>query len=233
MFTMAIKRPFPESDWQGTPKSVQDYVERLEVRLNKNSRNSSKPPSLDDPFQKSESSTGQDEEKKEPQDQQNDADNQDDNKTKPVRRKRGGQKGHKGHKQELLAPDLVISQNPSVCSCGCTSFDLDKVEPFYTHQQLEIPEIKPDVTHIVLNKATCLACGRTVKAVIPKHYQTGYGPRLTALIAEMSGILGDARNASENFLRFGFGFSYFPGGHPESNRPSLGSCQPHLRGDCL
>lgn len=203
---MVIKRPFPESDWQGTPRSVQAYVERLEVRLNQNSRNSSKPPSSDPPFNKSKPADGQGEENNEQQYQQRAGDNQDDSKTKPGKRKRGGQKGHKGHQQKLLAPDLVIQQNPSTCSCGCTSFDLDKSECFYTHQNLEIPEIKPDVTHIAVYKAPCMACGRIVKGVIPTHYQTGYGPRLTALIAELSGILGDARMPVQTFCFSVLGF---------------------------
>jgi len=63
---MNPKRPFTEEDWQATPKSVQDFVmqqestiqelrlmvseltkriEKLENQLNKNSRNSNKPPS--------------------------------------------------------------------------------------------------------------------------------------------------------------------------------------------
>ncbi len=70
---MELKRPFSEEDFQGTPEPVRRYiiqledmviklfketedlkkrVTELENRLNKNSQNSSKPPSSDPPYKK-------------------------------------------------------------------------------------------------------------------------------------------------------------------------------------
>ncbi len=74
---MKPTRPFTEEDWLATPEPVKKafialeervleleekvekltaLVEKLEARLNKNSGNSSKPPSSDGPFKKPKSS---------------------------------------------------------------------------------------------------------------------------------------------------------------------------------
>jgi len=73
------------------------------------------------------------------------------------------------------------------------------MEPFYTHQYIELPEIKMDVLHFVLQKGQCACCGKMVKARIPNEYKTGYGPRLSAVIAERSGIHGDSRESVQSF----------------------------------
>ncbi len=208
---MKLKRPFSDEDFQATPEPVQRYiiqledvvnkllretenlkkrVTKLESRLNKNSQNSSKPPSSDPPYNKP-------------------AKNQ---KTeKPGKRKRGGQIGHKGHQQKLLEPTSVDLLFPGTCSCGCSSFDPKSIKPFYTHQVIELPEIKMDVLHFILNQGKCTQCGTTVKAQLPKERQTGYGPRLSALIAEISGIQGNSRYTVRTFCQSVLGFSISSG----------------------
>lgn len=197
---MEFKRPFSDEDWKATSKPVRDYivfledtvaklvdtvnklqkrVDKLESQLNKNSHNSSKPPSSDPPFKK------KNQEKKAKQKQKT--------------RKRGGQKGHKGHQQRLLEPDKTFSIKPKLCTCGCTDFISDTVQPFYTHQHIELPEIKMDISHFILHKAKCKGCGQTVKAKLPEEFQTGYGPRMSALIAELSGSHGASRETVQDF----------------------------------
>ena len=105
-----------------------------------------------------------------------------------------------------MEPTQVIPLKPERCSCGCQEFDERSMKPIYIHQQIELPEIKMNVNHIMLYKGPCLNCGKIVKAMLPKKYQPGYGPRLTALIAELSGILGDARKPVQTFCRSVFGF---------------------------
>lgn len=198
---MKLKRPFTEEDWLATPKPVCDYIEQLEAtvlelvgqvkqlterveklenRLNKNSQNSSKPPSSDPPYNKPPKVTS---------------------KGKNKNRKKGGQKGHKGHKQVLLPTEHKIPVIPSQCSCGCTNFDKKKLKPFYTHQVIELPPIEMDVYHYILHKGQCNNCGQTVKAVIPKGHQTGYGPRLSATIADLSGTYGSSRETVQEICR--------------------------------
>jgi len=159
----------------------------LENRLNKNSQNSSKPPSSDPPYKKPSK------------------------KCKNSKRKRGGQKGHKGHQQKLMEPTCKNILFPETCSCGCSSFDPGSIEPFYTHQVIELPEIQMDVLHFILNQGRCTQCGNVVKAQLPNERQTGYGPRLSALIAEVSGIQGNSRETVRTFCQSVLRFSISSG----------------------
>jgi len=204
---MEVKRPFSEADWLATPKPVRDYIvsleraiieqskliaklekrlDDLESRLNQNSRNSNKPPSSDPPFNKPEKEPGPNRKKK--------------------KRKKGGQKGHQGHKQELLDPTRVEKLRPKACPCGNHRLPKTRMAPFYTHQVIEAPEIDMEVVHIILHRAKCPKCGQVVKAALPNHYRSGYGPKLSALIAEMSGIQGASRETVQNFCRSVLGF---------------------------
>ena len=196
-----MERPFSESDWLATPEPVRRYVEaleqriekleeshahllkrieQLEQRLNQNSQNSSKPPSSDPPYQRPE------------------------RERRKSKRPRGGQKGHKGHRQQMLKPSEVVTIDPGPCACGCAR-RLGSLRSFYTHQWIELPEIAMQVKHVVLQKGQCSGCGRWVRAQLPAEYQTGYGPRFSALMAELSGIQGISRKAVEEFIENVFG----------------------------
>ena len=192
---MPIERAFSESDWLATPEPVRRYVEslaqrieQLESRLNQNSQNSSKPPSSDPPYQRPERGS------------------------KKSKRRRGGQKGHKGHRQQLLKPTEVLSLDPGPCACGCARRRSGSLRSFYTHQWIELPEIQMHIKHVVLKKSQCSGCGRWLKAKLPKEYRTGYGPRFSALVAEMSGIQGASRQAVAEFIQNVFGVPISTGG---------------------
>ena len=139
---MPIERPFSESAWLATPEPVRRYVEsleqrilqledtdlqmakrieQLESRLNQNSQNSSKPPSSDPPYQRPERGS------------------------KKSKRRRGGQKGHKGHRQEMLTPTEVVTIDPGPCACGYARQRSGSLRSFYTHQWIELPEIRMHV----------------------------------------------------------------------------------------
>jgi transposase len=154
-------------------------IEELRARLNLNSGNSSRPPSTDSPYKSKE--TGKD------------------------KKKSGAKKGHKGHRQALLTPTETKLIKPEACSCGSTRFH--DLAPYYTHQEIELPEIKMDVTHFVLYKGVCSYCGKTNKGLIPGEHRTGFGPRLTALIAEMAGTQADSRSIIQTFCDSVLGFS--------------------------
>ncbi len=68
-----------------------------------------------------------------------------------------------------------------------------------------------DVLHFILNQGKCTQCGNVVKAQLPKERQTGYGPRLSALIAEVSGIQGNSRYTVRTFCQSVLGFSISSG----------------------
>lgn len=192
---MEIKRPFSDADWLKTPEPVCKYIEvleksilqfsatvsemtarieKLEDQLNRNSQNSNQPPSTDPFFKKPEL------------------------KKKDTKRKAGGQKGHKGHRQQLLDPTESFDVRPTECTCGNRQFD--QVEPYYTHQKVELPEIKLQVVHYILHKGRCCRCGKTVAANVDDEHRFGYGPRMSALIAELSGMQGISRRAMQQFL---------------------------------
>lgn len=188
---MAPKRPFSKLDWHLTPEPVRRYIayleqalydmqkrvesnekriEKLEVRTRKNSRNSSKPPSSDPPFDRPK------------------------RKQKKSKKTKGGQKGHKANQQQVFNPTETHWLLPERCTCGHSDFDRRQMQPFYVHQHIELPEIEMKVAHYILQQCDCPNCGTTVKAKVPSEKATGYGPRFTAFIGELSGTKGMSRN---------------------------------------
>ena len=73
------------------------------------------------------------------------------------------------------------------------------MSPFYTHQHIELPQIQMNVEHYVLHKCTCPDCGKTAKATLPNAVSSGYGPRMCAFIAELSGIKAMSRTDVKGF----------------------------------
>jgi transposase len=187
---MALKRPFSQLDWQMTPEPVRQYIvaleqmifnleqriathekrlEKLEVQVRKNSHNSSKPPSSDPPFARKKRTR------------------------KKSQKPKGGQKGHKANQRQILDPNESHWLMPERCACGHSTFDPDQMQPFYVHQHIELPKIEMDVSHFILQQCDCPNCGKAVKAKLPPDKATGYGPRLTAFIGELSGIKAMSR----------------------------------------
>jgi transposase len=147
-------------------------IAALEARLSQNSRNSDRPPSSDPPFVIRPSSS-------------------------TTKGTPGAKPGHPGHRQALLAPTEIIEVAPEPCACGQREFPA--MTPYYTHQVIELPEIQMQVKHVVLHEVRCPQCGRRIKAPLPEEYRYGYGPRLTALIGELSGGQRDSRTAVQEF----------------------------------
>lgn len=187
------KLPFSVEDWSKTPECVKRHllnlcqsisdqqctiaelraqIEALEAKLNQNSSNSNRPPSTDSPYKKG---TGESKKK----------------------RKAGSKKGRKGHRQKLVAATETREIPPERCECGCTDFQF--LEPYYTHQHIELPKIVMDVIHFVLLKGRCSSCGKVNKGYIPREYQRGYGPRFSALVVELAGMAGNSRDMVRTF----------------------------------
>ena len=132
---MELKRQVEDLRKQVVEQNKQ--IEELKSRLNLNSSNSSRPPSTDSPYKSKE--TGKD------------------------KKKSGARKGHKGYRQSLLTPTETKLIKPEACSCG--NGKMVDLTPYYTHQEIELPEIKMDVTHFVLYKGVCSCCGKTNKGL--------------------------------------------------------------------
>ena len=115
----------------------------LEDQINKNSRNSSKPPSTDT-FKKIK---GQ---------------------RKPSEKSVGGQKGHKGHTLEMAEnPDHVIVHPVTKCeSCGRSLCDTEAAS-YERRQVLDLPPIKVEVFEHQADRTICPNCGCLNKATFP------------------------------------------------------------------
>ena len=184
--------PFPRSDWEQVPPSVQAFIvslvqriEVLEAKLSENSQNTSRPPSSDSPYRKPRTQT-----------------------KAAQKKKRGARKGHKGARQVLLDPTEVVDVQPGGCGCGCT--DVFDAQPYHTHQHIELPEIQPDITHFRFLQGRCGRCGKRVKARIghlPAHQHVGYGPRLSALVGLLGGTVGVSRRDTQLVLHSVLGVS--------------------------
>ena len=193
---MESKRPFSLHEWLAIPDSVRKHIEsqdqailhlmrqveqlskrieELENRLNQNSQNSNKPPSSDGPFQQLRK------------------------KADKKKRKKGAQKGHIGNRQQMLKPTRIVKIAPQTCSCGNSDFNGSRLKPYYTHQVIELPKVQMDITHYILQRGKCRRCGQTVKATLAPEIRSGYGPRFSALMAELSGTEGMSRQAVQRF----------------------------------
>jgi transposase len=198
---MAASLPLPDglpldsTSWEQTPRLVQELVlhllavirqqaERmstleariaaLEAQRQRNSSNSNRPPSSDPPWVKPP------------------------HPGKPQGAP-GARAGHPGHRQILLEPTAVIEVQPRACGCGQTTFP--EARPYYTHQVIELPDIQMRVQHFVLYEARCSRCGRVTKAPVPPAASSGYGPRFTALLGELSGSQRSSRSAVQEFCQ--------------------------------
>jgi len=142
-------------------------VEELERRLNRNSRNSSTPPSQDPP--------GAPERKR-----------------APSGRGQGAQPGHLGHGrrlQPMASVDEVIQHWPERCACGHLFSEAER-EPLgepARHQVAELPSIAILLSEHRLHRLRCPDCGRTARAELPAELPAGaFGPRLEAAVATLS-----------------------------------------------
>ena len=161
-------------------------VKSLREKLDKNSRNSSKPPSTDRP--------GQKKAKK---------------RRKKGGRKPGGQKGHKGVTRELVPVEdvaKVVAVKPNTCvNCGADVSDqlLDFPE---RHQVTEIPPVKPEVTEFQAYSAWCGNCDTVTKADLPEGVSRGwFGPRLMAVVVMLTGYFRLSKRMAQEALSVLFG----------------------------
>jgi transposase len=187
--------PFSQADWDQTPPAVQAYivalhqelaqlkqrVEALEARAQSTSETSNRPPSSDSPFHKGRNK-----------------------RHRKTSGRPGAKPGHPGARQTLMSPTSTKHVLPTECRCGNTA--LLHIAPYYTHQVIELPPIAMDITHWVLHQADCPRCGRRLKAHVPPEHQSGYGPRLSALIGEMAGMQGTSRSLIQTFCSSVLGF---------------------------
>ncbi len=141
---------------------LEERVKSLEERLNKNSSNSSKPPSTDAYATK---------------------------KPKPKSRriksgkKVGGQKGHPGTTLRMVDnPDETVIHNVNECSNCHTSLEEEEAKDYEKRQTFDIPPVRLLSTEHRSEIKTCPKCGHINTADFPEGVTqpTQYGSRLRA-----------------------------------------------------
>lgn len=195
----------PNSDWEKTPASVKELVEKLGQlikqsekelaskesqnqelleKINRTSNNSSSPPSTDPPGAQKPCQK------------------------KKSGKKRGGQRGHKGHSRFLYEPEectSVLDHHPETCSCCGEKLSGEDAFP-YRHQIVEIPPIQPIVIEHRLHQLMCDNCGAFTRAALPLDVnKSGYGMRVVALVAVLSGLYRHSQRMVQNAMSEVFG----------------------------
>jgi transposase len=165
-------------------------LERKIALLTKDSSNSSKPPSSDGPASKPRMRK----------------------RKKSRHRKPGGQPGHKGVNRDLVPPekvDWIQEVFPDSCEICHTPLHPglagSRVLGNYLRcQVIEIPDIKPDVSEYRLRCVEC-ACGAVTWADAPPQARSGFGPRLTGLLAYLSAMHRVTRRGCQELAKTLFG----------------------------
>ena len=135
-------------------------ITTLKQKLNKNSKNSSKPPSTD---QKSNTS----------------------DKNKKKRKSRKGKNRKSFSKEEI---DNTIECSSEKCPC-CGSHDIEDLSISEILQQIELPEVKAIITEYILKKYNCSSCGNKFKANLPEGIPPSvFGAKIMGLISNLTGV---------------------------------------------
>jgi len=157
-------------------RALEERIEELERKVNRNSGNSSLPPSQDPPLPRAERRRRAREKAKQ-----------------MSKRKPGGQPGHEG-KHRQMAPrervDRCTSHLPEGCGCG-HRFDgsEERVGDPLVHQTWELPPIRPLIFQYELVRLRCPCCGKPRLADLPDGVTwSAFEARLEAHIATLAGV---------------------------------------------
>jgi transposase len=164
-----------------------ERIAELERRHNRNSRNSSLPPSQDPPAA--------------PERRQ----------AAPSGRGRGAQPGHPGRGRNLApieALDELLDHWPSRCACGhvfCTA-EREALGVPARHQVAELPPTAVLLSEHRLQRLRCPECGTVTRAELPPDVPQGaFGPRLQAAVATLAVRNRVSRRDTTELLRELFG----------------------------
>jgi transposase len=127
---------------------------------------------------------------------------------KPTGRKPGGQPGHPAHLRVRLPAERlsepIVHYWPAICEACDDDLSAapgpDDPEPHW-HQVVELPEIPVQVTEYQAHGRTCVNCGHVTWAKIPEEIRAHVcGPRLTATMTFLSGVLHASKRGIEEFV---------------------------------
>jgi transposase len=161
-------------------KQLAALVVTLKERLDQNSSNSSKPPSSDPPG------------KKPPK-----------KKRGKGKRKRGGQKGHKGHHRVRLPESEVdvVDHYPPKCEDCWKPLPKTPDPNASWHQTTEILPVKPHTTEDRWHEVECPCCQYRTRAKRAADFcASPFGPRLSSIIALLTGVFHVSRRGTQRLL---------------------------------
>ena len=173
------------------------------AQLRRNSSNSSKPPSSDNPATK----------KKPAQ--------------KPSGRRKGGQPGRPFFQREMLPADYEKVLRPTHCKWCRRSLNGPACEQEVL-QQIEIPSTSHIVTNFIRETVVCKHCQHKTRAALNSTRKVGFvGPRLASVIGTMTGKYRQSKREVVHLLHDLFGVKISLGSVCNTERRiSKALCQP-------
>jgi transposase len=161
-------------------------IEELKAKLKKDSGNSSKPPSSDAPWSKRR------------------------RQRKPASgKKQGGQPGHEGASRQSFDASAVhhVEDHRAAACPSCGSGELEAIDRApVRHQVIDVPILPAQVTEHRRHRSRCASCGEEILAPLPVTVpRSSFGPRLSALAAQLSGVFRLSRRETARFCKDAFG----------------------------
>jgi transposase len=189
---------------------LRERLQKLEHKLGRNSSNSHRPPSTDDPWEEDSGEKNPGEknpgEKNPGEKNPGDADGGGDVTGSERSRQQGAQPGHEGHHRELLDEDEVdevVEVKPSQCSsCGTRLCGEDKAP--WRHQVFDV-EVTRHVTEYQMHRLDCEECGRSERAALPEGVcQSAFGGSVCGWVSWLSGKFDLSKRDLERLVEQGF-----------------------------
>jgi transposase len=169
-------------------EQLKELVSQLREQLGRNSSNSSLPPSSDSRETREKIRSNRKRGKK--------------------KRKRGGQPGHRGSTRQLLPPEQVehiTDLFPQQCENCWRPLPQVPDEHPQRYQVTELPAIKPETTEFRQHAVGC-TCGHTTRAALsPEVAASPFGPRLSSIVATLTGVYHLSRRQAQKMLSDLFG----------------------------
>ncbi len=156
-------------------------VAELTEKLGKNSGNSNKPPSSDPPSTRAERRE----------------------KDRKSKRGRGGQPGHPGSKRELLPPeqvDAIVDVFPPECKNCWAALPKTPDPTPQCYQTTELPPVTPHTTEYREHAVVCPCCAYRTRAQCDQSQLSPFGPRLSSVVALLTGVYHLSRRATVSLL---------------------------------
>lgn len=187
-------------------RELSSRIEELEERLALDSGNSSKPPSQDDLWQRTERK-----------------------KKVPSGRSQGAQPGHAKHQRALLPEQEVdrIERFFPQGRCRCGGEVVMETEAQHRHQVFDLPEVRYTVTEYQTYAGRCCRCHARRTAALPKEAPTGQmGAGLISWIALLAGQYHVTNRQVQSLLLQQWGLSFSLGAINQAQKPVSGWLQP-------